>query len=72
MHMGEAITAAMAGKKLVSSSLPEGSFIYCNEAGELCAKFEGQNTSFVFTPRAQHHIDDWQVKGESKGWASYG
>lgn len=70
MHMGEAIGECEKGKKMASSSLPKGSYIFCNAEGELCAKFDGQEQAFVFTPRQVHHLDDWQVKDE--GWASYG
>jgi hypothetical protein len=66
MQLGDAIELAIEGKRLTSSAIPTGTVMRTDANGELRIVFEAiDNSSYVFTPRAEHYTDDWRLV---EGW----
>lgn len=69
MNLHDAIELAEQGKRLTNPALSLGSVMKTVEDGDLNIIFEQTGASYRFTPRPEHHNDNWRLV---EGWASYG
>jgi hypothetical protein len=67
MDLPTAMELADSGKKLTNPTLQADAVMMVKNDNYYIV-FENTGDSCVFTPRAEHHNEQWQVKA---GWASY-